>query len=253
MKLVINEKEIVRNALDEGYIHNKPSITIICLIKHFFGIGMDKKQVRESIESFMKDNYKKFNSVKWADKLDRWVNSHEKKTHDLLEIKDISITDKELEFIKQLENKEYERLAFTYLVYSKIFNIKNNNDSYYVNAPRSEVFKDAKVSAITMKQRLIINDLMSLGVLEQSKRDDRTNKRVCFTDNSGNIKISVSDFRNFVYEYSKWCGESIVNCELCNVLVRQSSNRKKYCDACWKEKEREIWRENKRKNRNVQV
>ena len=35
------------------------------------------------------------------------------------------------------------------------------------------------------------------------------------------------------------------------LLVKQTSNRRKYCSSCWKEQERKLWRENKRKHRNV--
>ena len=36
-------------------------------------------------------------------------------------------------------------------------------------------------------------------------------------------------------------------------IMRGINYTKKYCDKCWKEKERELWRENKRKHRYVQV
>ncbi len=38
-----------------------------------------------------------------------------------------------------------------------------------------------------------------------------------------------------------------------NKLIKQTSNRRKYCSSCWKKQERKLWRENKRKHRNVQV
>ena len=46
---------------------------------------------------------------------------------------------------------------------------------------------------------------------------------------------------------------SKIYCDVCGDLIDQGSNRKKYCERCWKEKERGIWRESKRKSRNVQV
>lgn len=38
-------------------------------------------------------------------------------------------------------------------------------------------------------------------------------------------------------------------CECCGKRVKVVSNRKKYCEDCWKKKQRELWRENKRKQR----
>jgi Rad3-related DNA helicase len=42
------------------------------------------------------------------------------------------------------------------------------------------------------------------------------------------------------------------NCIICGVEIF-GSNRKKYCDDCWLIRERELWKNNKRKHRNVQV
>lgn len=42
-------------------------------------------------------------------------------------------------------------------------------------------------------------------------------------------------------------------CESCGILIEAKNNRTKYCSECWKEKERELWRNNKKKRRNVQV
>lgn len=46
-------------------------------------------------------------------------------------------------------------------------------------------------------------------------------------------------------------GESNIQCEICGERIAVSGNRKKYCAACWKEKERELWRASKRKRRNI--
>ncbi|PGZ96964.1 hypothetical protein COE51_16480 [Bacillus pseudomycoides] len=47
--------------------------------------------------------------------------------------------------------------------------------------------------------------------------------------------------------------KNTIQCESCGKRVEIQSNRKKYCIDCWKEKEREIWRESKKRKRSVQV
>jgi len=45
-------------------------------------------------------------------------------------------------------------------------------------------------------------------------------------------------------------GKNSSTCEICGNRVRKTNNRKKYCNDCWIERQRELWRENKRKQRN---
>jgi predicted nucleic acid-binding Zn ribbon protein len=42
-------------------------------------------------------------------------------------------------------------------------------------------------------------------------------------------------------------------CVVCGTEIENTGNRKKYCDDCWKKRQRELWRKNKQKKRNVQV
>lgn len=44
--------------------------------------------------------------------------------------------------------------------------------------------------------------------------------------------------------------EDTILCESCGTRIEVTSNRRKYCDSCWKDKEKELWRESKRKSRN---
>lgn len=55
--------------------------------------------------------------------------------------------------------------------------------------------------------------------------------------------------RNLAIKY----GEPVRRCTDCKKVIESASNRKKYCDVCWKEKERELWRKSKQKQRSVQV
>lgn len=246
MKLIINEKELVDKALTEGYIHQKISKTVTCVIKHYYSLGMNRQQVREAIELFMQKHYPHFNAVKWQDTLDRWVRSIEKQDHSLLEIKEIAITHKELEYIRSLDSLVHEKLAFVYLVYGKIFNQMNSNDSYWVNTPRSDIFKDAKVAAGSVKQGLLINDLITLGAIEPTLNTKKLSKRVLFANDRDGAAITVRDFRNYIYLYLEWRGEKVINCSSCGILLRQTSNRKKYCSECSKDKQKE-WQRNSMK------
>lgn len=249
MRITINEREIINSALNEGVIDNKTSKTIFPLIKHYLDIGFSKKEVFIEIDSFLSKNYKNYKKDKWEDVLIGWINSQSKKDCTILEIKEISITKSEIEFIHKLNNKVFEKLAFVYLVYSKIYNIKNKTDLYWVNSSRRDIFEDAKITASVQKQCYMVNDLIALGVIENSYSNTKGSKRVCFASDSDEVVLTITDFRNYVYEYLKWCGEEYIECDSCSILTSLTSNNKKYCQPCWKEKQKEWQRESMRKLR----
>lgn len=233
MKLILNEKEMVEKSLNEGYIDKKPTVTIKLLIKHFFSQGMDKIQVKASLDAFLKEKLTKYNSVKWDDILTKFIKQYEK-DYSLTVIENVKITSNELNITKQIDNIELEKLAFTYLVYSKIYNQINKNHSDWVNADRKEIFKDSKVNASVNKQRLMVNDLITLKLIESSRRNNCSNKKVLFADHDSEPEIIIDDFRDFIYFYLRWKGERIGNCENCKKLFKLKNNKMKYCGSCAK-------------------
>jgi hypothetical protein len=251
MKLVLNEKELVRKSLEEGYIDKKPTNTIKILIKHYFLNGMDKQQVRATIDDFLKRNLVKYNPVKWDDILTKLIKKAEKDTHELTVVENVHITNTELNIIQNINNIELEKLTFTYLVYSKIYNKINGNDADWVNADRSEIFKDAKIAASTQKQRLMVNDLIELGLIESSKRRNCSNKKVLFADHVGEPELEITDFREIGFVYMKRKGENIGECDCCNRLFKVKNNKHKFCKPCSNQINRDKTKENMRKIRVV--
>ncbi|MDF2650407.1 MAG: hypothetical protein K0Q73_6212 [Paenibacillus sp.] len=252
MNIILNEPEAVVIALKEGQFDKKPTNTIKLLIKYYYSTGLNKSEVRDSIEQFMIHNYPRFNSVKWASLLDKLVKKEEKESHLLIEIKQVSIMKSELITIRSLINNELEKLAFVYLVYGKIFNQMNNSQSNWVNVSRKEIFQDSKVTTTAHNQRLLVNDLIGFGFIEASRKKTSGNKKVCFLDPEGELELVISDFRDYVYAYSQWKGERIGVCSSCSKLMKQNIHNQKFCQTCRKERDKELWRTNKQKLRTVQ-
>jgi hypothetical protein len=251
MILILNEKELLRKSLEDGYIdEKKPSNTIRILAKYYFSINMDKEQVFDSINNFFGNNYKKYNYVKWQNAFDRIIkNVYKDNKFELLDINCVKITKNELERMKNLNNIKYEKLAFVLLVYAKIYNQMNKTDSGWVNIEQKHIFSDAKIVIKVKDQGLALHRLEELGMINASKMVDCTNIRVNYIDENSEVVLDVKDFRNYVYEYLKWKGENISSCQKCGILLSPTNNRHKYCKTCWKEKERELWKEASQKYR----
>lgn len=244
-------------SLNNGYIDDKPTSTVKLLAKHYFSIGQDKEQVISSIENFMEKYYPSYNMTDWQKIINKSV-TYIYKYNDftLLNVNKIEIYQEELECIKGINNIRLEKLAFVLLVYSKIYNQINKNNTNWVNSSLKDIFSDAKMAVSTKDKGLMINKLGDIGLVEVSKKVDCTNMKILFTKTEGNVAIEITDFRDIVFYYLQWIGDNIGICEginndgtICGRLIRNTSNRKKYCSECWKNREKELWRENKRKNK----
>ena len=254
MRIILNEKEIVSDALEYGVIDNKkPTTTIRLLIKYFYSQGKNKNEVRTLIEEFMKENYEGFNIVKWNKQLDNMVRKNEDQNHNLFVVEDVLISKNEIKTISTIQNYRLEKIAFVLLVYAKIYNQMNNNDSNWVNSELKDIFKDAKIAINLNSQAKMIHKLKKLNLVDISTKVDCTNIKVLFADNNikeEDILIKVSNFKNFIYEYCKLKNENIINCAECDCLIKRTNSRKKYCKECAKEKQLEKYRKYNQKRYN---
>jgi len=253
MKIILNEKALLNKSLNDGYIDKKPSITIKLLAKHFFKIGQDKEQVIDSIDNFMGKYHKKYNFMDWQDIIKRIIYQVSKlEKIEFVDINNIIIYKNELNIIKNINNLRLEKLAFILLVYSKIYNQLNNNETNWVNSNLRDIFSDTKMTVSKKEQNLMINKLGNMGLLEVSRIVDCTNIKVLFTKNDGEVAIEICDFRNFIYEYLKFKGYKIGICEgeNCGRLIMVKNNKNKYCSDCAKKEKMKLDRDRMNEIRN---
>jgi len=236
MKLILNEKKMLDDSLENGYIDtNKPSNTIRILVRYYFSIGMNKPQIIDNIDKFFELNLPDYNSIKWQQAIENMVNYvHKKKDYSMTNVEKVEITENELNTIKGINNIKLEKLAFSLLVYAKIYNQINRKDENWVNEQHKYVFSDAKVIANIKDQGKMIHKLVELGLVGNSVMVSSTNIKVNFIDSDSPIVLIINDFRNFTYEYLRLKGENIRNCDKCGVLVIPSNNYQKYCTDCAK-------------------
>jgi hypothetical protein len=218
---------------------------------------MNKEQAFKSIDVFLKDNYKQYNSVNWYKTIKGIINKiYKSKNYQMFDVNPIKITKNEINEIKKLDNIRLEKLAFVLLVYAKIYNQMNSNDSNWVNEHHRHIFSDAKIAVTKNEQGKMIHTLKEKGYVDVSVMVDCTNIKVNYIENDSEIAITISDFRNFVYEYLKYFNpEKYIQCAECNKLIKTTNNRQMYCSDCWTEKERErkrnVWHKYKDKYKNT--
>lgn len=80
---------------------------------------------------YLKETYPRYelNEMYWLDILEKVA--QKAKSYNLLETAGVRITKSEMETIRSIEKKVYERLAFTLLCLAKLNNLKNPNNHDY--------------------------------------------------------------------------------------------------------------------------
>lgn len=241
MKIILNEQEILDKALNENRIYKKPMVTIRILIKHYFSIGQKKKQVYDSINNFLKQNMSMYAESKWQKTLEKTISEiHKSKKYELFVLDKITIYKDEVNKIKKINNLRLEKLAFTLLVYAKLYNLINENESNWVNCPLKDIFADTKIVAKKIVQDIMIHSLKNLEMVKTSKKIDCTNINVLYLSNFGDIAFEMTDLRDFVLYYEKYFNpDKFGSCCNCDKIIRLKNNKTKFCKSCAKEIKKE--------------
>jgi hypothetical protein len=257
VKINLKEKETAIKCIEKGIIDKKPSVTILLLAKYYHNNGMAKEQIIDEINDFMKKNYKQYNSVLWSSLIESIVKQVIKNNSQLVHIESVNITKTELEFIKNIETLKMQKVAFTYLVYAKVFNkINENNNNWVKSSYRNEIFKDANVTETGKDQLLILKKMIELNIFTMAKNITNNSINVGnYISEDDEVVLVIDDFRALGLQYLKAIGEdkNIIQCEECEKLIEVKNNKTKYCKACskelWKEYNREKQKEYYNKNK----
>jgi hypothetical protein len=70
-----------------------------------------------------------------------------------------------------------------------------------------------------------------------------------FNDPHSKVMMTISDYRNPIVYYQKYCGEKITLCETCGMLMAKKTHNHVMCANCWKNKYKEINKERMRQSR----
>ena len=125
---------------------------------------------------------------------------------------------------------------YTELDLKKHFMINKTNDEELNNI--MYVYEDIKKKLLEINNDYYyIADILIKYLYEEKKSNFKTTLWECFGD------VIVENLKENV-------DNNFIQCEKCGKRIKITSNRKKFCEECWKEEEKKLWRENKRKHRN---
>ena len=199
--------------------------------------GLRQTGIIAELNNFMWHNYPHYNPIDWSASLEKYANKANK--YPLCECEGVWITENELKTIDDIQNKVLERLTFTLLCLAKFRNYRNPNNNNWVNCSNGEIYSLACISTSSFDKDIKFNKLRELGLIEYAKKVNNLNIQVLYTDDDSEKKLFISDFRKLGYEWRVYKGEKYIRCADCEILVRKTSNRKKYCKDCSKNTKKE--------------
>jgi len=233
MTVILNEIEWAKDMVREHSLGKKPFETLTRVANYYFDIGYKKRDVRKMLDTFLLQCEPTASLPKWADTIDHAVEKAMK--YKAVKIDYIEISRAEMEHIDALQGKQIRRLAFTLLCLAKYWDAVGPSGDHWVNNRDADIMQMANINTSIRRQSDMYHSLIMCGMLQQSKKVDNTNVRVCFIE-SGETVLRVTDFRNLGYQYLKYHGEPFFECQCCGITTKYSSPTKgmkqKYCKTC---------------------
>lgn len=230
MMLVLNERQIVENALKAHSLGDRPFEILRLVARYYYSLGYKRADSIRLMEDFLLKCDPTVNIVRWQKAIETWVKDAEK--YPLVEIDGIPVTQKELDAISVLKNITLKKLMFTLLVLSKYGNAISSKNNGWVNRKCGEIFSRANVSVNRKRQSLLINDLWQIGYIGYSHVIDNINIYTKIIDSDGGHVLVIDDLRNIGNQYLKYIGEPYIACRECGLVFKKESNAARYCKEC---------------------
>ena len=228
--IIFDEKKYAEYLLKNGY-KNKKRVCLdnIILVKYFKYLGYSEEEIKNKLRELMKDFKYLYNSnileyeVKKAYSLGYKYN--------LVFDKVVNITQKEIDTINSIDDLELRKILFVLLVIWKFrdkqkFMISNNNLKKLANVKcKNSVFWD------------YLHKLHDLGYLKAFVYKCKPYYKL-YIEEGGNVVLSIKNYDDIIsYYLSIVYPEEYTYCAICDMPIKQTSNRRKYCSSCWKDKE----------------
>src|SRR5690606_5303385 len=144
----------------------------------------------------------------------------------------VNITQKEIDTINSIDDLELRKILFVLLVIWKFrdkqkFMISNNN-----------LKKLAKVKCKNSVFWDYLHKLHNLGYLKAFVYKCKPYYKL-YIEEGGNVVLNIKNYDDIIsYYLSMIYPEEYTYCAICDMPIKRTSNRRKYCSSCWKE----VWR-----------
>ena len=255
--VIINEQKVLDELLNNHKMIENTSNCINILIKHYWlqNHDIDKLELLYTIlEDIKKCDLPKFSVKKCEEsiqgRIDNFYKELRKYGEQSVKIKVIDrivITKAEIALIESYDDKKTQQVMFILLVYAKITNKLNNNESYWLNQSITNIMKEAKVSNGQKKTDILYN-LKQTSAITNTIKVNGKGIKVNYAYEDSEEGLIIEDFDGVIYQWLKYKGERWKRCSECGKWVTTNSNNFKRCKQCAKLKKLEQTNECKKRS-----
>lgn len=244
-----------KSVIDDHNIDGKNANEhMLLLAKYNFYVNhMNESENYHSIVDYMHKYWCLFVEADYQMKIEEYVKNASK--YPFKDIESIKITKKELDFIEKLDNIRLEKIAFVLLCIAKYECYYHDEPKYWISWSLNNIAKLARVHVTKDENRQLFRELVLNDVIESNSSGVNLYEHILFVshdkDDSVVLELSETDYKELAYTYLFYKNgfSGYVHCEKCYRLVKQKSNRQKFCDECAEKNEQENARNRVRKYR----
>ena len=250
---MVNERKYIEDMIANKSINVKrPGKDIYLLIKYIYEQNpkLNKEELLNETKRYLMDIVNDEKAIKrWHVSIKEYIDiffGNIKSFKGLSSIESVTITENELNKIKELNNKKLEYTAFALLVYLKIKNIidqKGNND--FIPSNEEDIKLMRKISGLKVSVKVfagLMKELQDIGYTINGI-GARVSCKLNYVDYDSETAIIIKSFDIddiHLYYEQQVNGGRLIYCSECGKLVlikNDKDNKTLYCSKCRKEKD----------------
>jgi hypothetical protein len=231
-------EDIIINGFDKSGIDYAKMYLVAKYFREKLGYGAIR--LEKELINFCKQQDKNFNPVVEADSIQKWIKSA--LAYGLKKIESISISQKEIDFLRKIDIPKERRLMFVTLVLAKGLKKRNTkkkrkkykiSDNYYIHYNNfNDIIKLAKIS--NMRDTDLANIFYKYKEHFKFYSPEKELLRLEFADPHPETKIEITNLENLVEEYNNLFGKNTANCLRCGKSFVRTNGNQKNCKECGK-------------------
>lgn len=254
-----DEKKSAEETLLKGFPNGKiDSGEMSVVAKYLHNVkGLGAVKMEKELISFCQSQDPDFNPIIESHTIKAWIKFALQ--NDLRKIASVIITHKEIETIKSIENLKERKILFVILVLSKALKqgatrknkVKTFSNKYYIHYNNFQTIISLSQSKLTERElAVLLGKFRTLGLLFYYSPEKEL-IRLEFVNNDGPVAINIDIPEKAMEYYRAFFGGDAYYCSNCGKETVKASNRQKWCDECYKEKEKTRKKNYARKNKKI--
>lgn len=245
-KYEYKERDYAEEILKNGFTSNHVRHELKILVKYYKEQGHKPKERKDLIYDFCEKYLDGYDRVTHFKMINSVLNYGSNRKNKLIQIDNVNVTKKELEYIEQLGlEHDYKKILFTWIVLDKLnkkyHEIRNDSEpinEYYFGG-RYNYNKLITYSNINLKRKSdihkIIHKLSELGLVEIRMKSKIKLLFMYEISKNEEVAMEISNFEKIGMYYDLHCGiNRIKECENCGEPIKVIGNKTKYCSLCAK-------------------